>query len=361
VGRSLSGPTMVIVGGAGFIGSNLAVLFKRKYASLRVLAVDNLHRRGSELNIARLKRQGVVFQHGDIRNREDLEALPGFEVMLECSAEPSVLAGYGEAPLYCLNTNLLGALNCMETARKHGAAIIFLSTSRVYPFQALSRLLHREKETRFEWQVQQLIPGWSERGVSEDFTLQGPKSLYGATKLCAEMLVEEYLHMYGMQGIINRCGVVAGPWQFGKAEQGVFAWWMLCHYFEKPLQYIGFGGQGKQVRDLLHVEDLFDLIDRQLHGLKRFSGQVYNVGGGRQNSLSLQETTLLCQEISGKRVELTSDPTSRPADIPIYITDVDKVAADFHWWPQRPSRIILEDIYRWIVEHEAGLVHALAT
>ena len=125
--------------------------------------------------------------------------------------------------------------------------------------------------------------------------------------------------MYGLRGVINRCGVIAGPWQFGKVDQGVFTLWMLAHYFKKDnLKYIGFGGEGKQVRDLLHIEDLFNLVDFELKNMDKVNGRIYNVGGGKDISLSLLETTKICQEITGNIISIGKESGTRPADITIY-------------------------------------------
>ncbi len=118
---------VLITGGAGFVGSNLAIKLKEDYPSLNITVLDNLKRRGSELSLRRLKDAGVEFVHGDIRNREDL-IFEKVDLLLECSAEPSVLAGINSSPDYLMNTNLVGTLNCLEVAREHGAASIFLST-----------------------------------------------------------------------------------------------------------------------------------------------------------------------------------------------------------------------------------------
>lgn len=131
---------ILVTGGAGFVGSHLAIKFKKDHPKSRVLALDNLKRRGSELNIPRLKVAGVDFIHGDIRNKEDLEVVGPFDLLSECSAEPSVLAGYNESPAYVINTNLVGTINCLEMTRKSKADIIFLSTSRVYPIKTISNL-----------------------------------------------------------------------------------------------------------------------------------------------------------------------------------------------------------------------------
>lgn len=359
--KQLRYETMLITGGAGFIGSNLAVSFKKKYPALRVIAFDNLKRRGSELNIQRLKQSDVEFVHGDVRNPEDLEFDTKINLLLECSAEPSVLAGYGSSPQYLINTNLVGTINCLELARENGSDIVFLSTSRVYPYTAINDIKTTEMGTRFEWSKEQYqhIQGWSKSGIDVDFPLNGVKSMYGATKLCSEIILLEYLKMYGVRGVINRCGVIAGPWQFGKADQGVFTLWMLAHYFKNPLKYIGFGGKGKQVRDLLHVDDLFDLLDLQIASMDNITSEIYNVGGGADVSLSLLETTKLCEDITGNKIEIKSELNTRPADLVIYITDNHKICSMIPWKPKRNTRTILEDIYSWIKNNENTLKYTL--
>jgi len=346
---------ILITGGAGFAGSNIAISLKKKYPSLKVIAFDNLKRRGSELNIGRLKQNGAEFVHADIRCMEDLELGLKVDLLIECSAEPSVLSGYNESPRYLINTNLSGSVNCFELARKHKADVVFLSTSRVYPHDLLNSLKVIEGQSRFQWDKGQSFKGWSSEGIDVDFPLEGLRSMYGATKLCSEYLLKEYADMYGIKAVINRCGVFAGPWQFGKVDQGVFTLWMLAHYFKKPLKYIGYKGKGKQVRDLLHIDDLFDLIDLQVNSMDKASGNIYNVGGGTRSSLSLLETTKLCQEISGNKINIESLPETRPADLVIYITDNRKVNDEMGWWPKRTCRDILEDIYKWIKENEGKL------
>lgn len=352
--------TMLVTGGAGFVGSNLAVAFKRKYPDLKVIVLDNLKRRGSEFNLPRLAAEGIRFVHGDIRNPEDLEFEDKIDVLLECSAEPSVLAGFGGSPKYLVNTNLTGTINCLEVARKNGADVVFLSTSRVYPYAPINAVPRREDETRFVWEDGAGPRGWSPEGLDVDFDLNGPKSMYGATKLCSEFVLREYEAMYGVRAVVNRCGVIAGPWQFGKVDQGVFSLWVQAHYFKRPLAYIGFGGRGKQVRDLLHVDDLFDLLDAQLADLEKASGKIYNVGGGLSCSLSLLETTRICEELTGNAIAIRGDAVDRPADLAIYIGDNRRVTADYGWAPKRSARNVLEDLLAWVRQHEANL-RTLAT
>jgi CDP-paratose 2-epimerase len=352
---------ILVTGGAGFVGSNLALWLKRQYADATVIALDNLKRRGSEATLPRLRQGGVEFTHGDVRNAEDLRLdARKIDLIVECSAEPSVLAGYGEAPDYLLNTNLIGTINCMDLARRTGADVVFLSTSRVYPIATLNALKLHEEPTRFALDAEQSIHGVSERGISERFPLEGARSMYGATKLCSELLIQEYCEMYGVRAIINRCGVLTGPWQMGKVDQGVFTLWVAMHYFQRELSYIGWGGGGKQVRDLLHIDDLANLLAVQLARFDELHGQTYNVGGGVASSLSLLETTQLCQQITGKTIPVQAVDANRPADLALYITDSSRIEAITGWRPQRTPEQTLQSIYEWIVAEEATVRHIWA-
>jgi CDP-paratose 2-epimerase len=307
---------ILVMGGAGFVGANLALWFKSCYPDLRVIAFDNLRRRGSELNLPRLRAHGVEFVHGDVRNPDDMRFdVRSVDLIVECSAEPSVLAGYDAAPNYVIATNLVGTVNCLELARRIDADMIFLSTSRVYPIAELNAIPTEVGASRLVLLPEQTLTGVSEQGIAETFPLGGPRSLYGATKLCSELLIAEYGAMYGLRVVVNRCGVLAGPWQMGRVDQGVFALWVAAHRFGRELSYVGWGGAGKQVRDLLHVEDLCELLDAQLTRFDALAGQTFNVGGGAGCSLSLLEATRLCQEITGRTVLVRSVPETRPADV----------------------------------------------
>jgi CDP-paratose 2-epimerase len=349
---------ILVTGGAGFVGANLSVSLAARRPEWEVVAIDNLVRRGSELNLPRLREAGVEFVHGDVREPADLAAAGSFEAMVECSAEPSAMAGLSD-PSYLVQTNLLGAFNCLERARQEEAFVVFLSTSRVYPVAPQLELELEETETRFELAAEQPYPGAGPRGISEDFPLHGARTLYGATKLAAEHLIEEYAEAFGLRAVVDRCGVIAGPWQMGKVDQGVFSWWLLSHHFGRPLSYIGFGGAGKQVRDLLHVDDLIDLVEEQLGDPGSWSGSVANVGGGRECSLSLLEATALCRELTGNEVEVGADLETRPGDVPIYLSDCSHISSLCSWAPRRSSRDILGDLLDWAVRHEEQLEEAL--
>ena len=349
----MSVSSLLITGGAGFVGSALALRYKQAYPACRVVALDNLKRRGSELNLPRLRAGGVEFMHGDIRNQEDFDALPPVQAVIEASAEPSVLAGLTSAPDYLINTNLSGTVNCLNYARRHGAAFVFLSTSRIYPINQIEKIRLIEAETRFEIAPDQTLAGISPRGLREDFPLEGYRSLYGATKLCSEYLIQEYHHFYGLPTVINRCGVLTGPWQMGKVDQGVVVLWVARHLWQQPLGYFGFGGTGKQVRDVLHVDDLFELVDYQLANLNKVSGHTLNVGGGRAISVSLQELTAICQRVTGHTVPIGSQTENRQADIQLYLTDNARVTALTGWQPRRSVEQIVTDVYHWLRDNEA--------
>ncbi len=299
------------------------------------------------------------FVHGDVRERDDLDALHPCQAIVECSAEASALAGRSGSVGYVVQANLLGAWQCLELARRHGAQLVFLSTSRVYPMAALAGLALEEGGTRFELAPAQPLPGASPRGIAEDFPLEGARTLYGATKLAAELLIAEYRDAYGLRATIDRCGVIAGPWQMGHAEQGVFTHWMLAHLLGGSLAYLGFGGTGKQVRDLLHVEDLVDLVEAQLLAPERWDGVTANVGGGREVSLSLAETTALCREISGRELAVGAAGADRPGDVPLYISDCSRLFSLTDWRPRRSAREVLEDVAAWLRWHADAVGAAL--
>jgi CDP-paratose 2-epimerase len=369
---------ILITGGAGFVGSNLALTLREQIPDATITCLDNMYRSGSELNVPRLQAAGVRFHRGDVRDPSTFPA-ESFDLMIECSAEPSVLAGQDGSPDYLFQTNLVGAYHCLEACRRHGAGIIFLSTSRIYPIGRLEAHPWREQETRFAWQ-EDGTPGISSRGVTEDLPLAGPRSLYGFTKLAAEQLIEEYRETYGLRAVINRCGVIAGPWQFGKVDQGVAALWVMAHHFKRKLSYIGYGGTGKQVRDMLHVHDLADLLVQQVRHFDQWDGWFGNVAGGLENSASLQELTALCQEITGNTIQIASVTENRPSDLRIFIADCSKLRAklaeirsqgsgdrsqgagaspDFSV-PLSPFNIssiptILADTHAWVRENEAAL------
>ncbi len=299
---------------------------------------------------------GVEFCHGDVREPNDLLDIPGsFDLMVEASAEPSVQAGQQGSPAYVIGTNLQGTINCLEYARKKAGLFAYLSTSRVYSISSLRAIQLDETPQRFEVAAQQILPGISERGIDESFPTNQARSLYGATKLASELLIQEYVDSYGTKAIINRCGVIAGPGQFGKTDQGVISLWVANHYFGLPLNYKGFGGKGKQVRDVLHPLDLVALLSKQLEKPEYWNGEPFNIGGGRLLSVSLQELTGLCRGIVGRSVAIGSTENTERVDVPLYLTDYSKAQLCFDWRPQRDIATIVSEISDWVRSNEGAL------
>lgn len=339
----------LVAGGAGFIGSTLALALKKSGLAGQVIALDNLKRRGSELAPSRLASAGVDFLHGDIRNPADVLDLEPCDLILDCSAEPSVHAGYGASPSYVVDTNLGGTLTLLDAARHWGAVFLLLSSSRVYPIAGLNALPLAETETGLDIPQDAQGPGWSWEGISEAFPLDGLRSLYGGTKLSGEIMATEFGAAYDFPVILNRCGVVAGPWQMGKVDQGFVTLWLARHLYGGTLAYMGYGGSGRQKRDMLHGDDLADLVLAQLADPEAASGSVWNVGGGRNGcTVSLAEMTEIAQRVTGRSVEIGSVHETRSADIPWYVTDSRKVAQMFGWRPKHTAETIAEDITRWL-------------
>ncbi len=349
---------ILVTGGAGFVGSNLALDLKRRLPKARVLAFDNLHRQGSALALPRLADGGVDFRRGDLRQAAEVLDLAPVELIVDCAAEPSVRAGYGDDLRYLYDTNLTGTLNTLELARASGADLLFLSTSRVYPIVGLRGLPLVEGDTRLVLPPAAAGPGWSVAGIADDFPLPGARSLYGATKLASELLIAEYVASFGLRSVVNRCGVIAGPWQMGKVDQGFFALWAARHAYGGPLSYQGFGGRGLQVRDLLHIADLAALLWEQLALLDRLSGASFNVGGGADNAVSLVELTALCATATGRRLTLGAQPETHPADVPWYVTDNRAVTAATGWRPTRDLGMLLGDVLAWL-DAQASLLRPI--
>jgi CDP-paratose 2-epimerase len=352
---------ILITGGCGFVGSRLALHFAEQ--SHRVVVMDNLVRRGGEGNIERLRKRGIEFLHGDVRNAEDFANLPpGIEVICDASAHPSVVTGYAN-PIYDISNNALGVIRVLEYARQHCCPLIFWSSNRVYNADLMNDLPRCDSESRLLWDAEawgKLPHGLRPRGfdpvhgISEEFSVDGGQhSIYGLSKLMADLACQEYARAYDMPVVVNRFGVISGGGQFGKTEQGWLAWWAIAHWFGLPLTYIGW--KGKQVRDILFIDDVCFLADLEMKQIGRFRGEVFNAGGGAANSLSLLEATKEMQKRIGRTTAIVEEAAPRKADIPVYFTDNRKVEKTLGWKPQTGLDRGLQEILRWIRENEAEL------
>jgi CDP-paratose 2-epimerase len=347
---------LLITGAAGFVGSRMAEELKARRGDLELFGIDNLARRGSETNLPLLARLGCQFFHGDVRNDEDLAELPRADWVIDCAANPSVLAGVSGGTRSLVSHNLGGTLNLLEKCRRDGAGLILLSSSRVYSIDALGSLPLDEDGTRLRLRSgAALPPGMSPAGVTERFSTAAPISLYGATKLTSEIMALEYGATFGFPVWVDRCGVIAGPGQFGKIDQGIFSFWIYQWLRGRPLAYIGYGGRGQQVRDLLAPGDLAELLDRQLRAGDRKAPRVVNAGGGLARAMSLRELSDWCRRALGTDHPIGSVPETRPFDIPYYVTDNTLVQETWGWQPAEPRDETLERILRWARQNPAAL------
>lgn len=342
----------VVTGGCGFVGSEICRVLVEHLPGAEVVAFDNLRRAGSEQNRQALRRFGVAVVHGDVRCQSDVDALGTCDWLVDAAAEPSVLAGtaaaagHGTGSRQLVEHNLLGTVNLLELAARCRAGVVILSTSRVYSIEAIAALPLSERGQAFALDAAgPLPPGVGPGGITETFPTAAPVSLYGATKLASEALAFEYAALTAAPVIVNRCGVLAGAGQFGRADQGIFSWWIHSWARHKPLRYIGFGGRGLQVRDCLHPADLARLLILEIQAATGPSRVLVNVSGGAASATSLAELSAWCADRLGPHAVAASAET-RPYDLPWVVLDSARAAARYGWHPSLSAPAIFEEIAR---------------
>ena len=336
---------LLVTGICGFAGSALTRSLLESSENLRVFGVDNFIRPGSELNRRELARLGVKLFHADLRSATDLETLPKVDWVIDAAANPSVLAGVDgkTSSRQLLEHNLWGTVNVLEYCKTHRAGLILLSTSRVYSIKPLAELAVEVRDQAFHPRAGSLPPGLTQNGVAENFSTAPPLSLYGSTKLASECLALEYGGAFGFPVWINRCGVLAGAGQFGKPDQGIFSFWINSHLRRRPLKYIGFDGQGHQVRDCLHPRDLVPVLLAQMKHRGNDQPRIANFSGGAANAMSLAQLTDWCDARFGKHA-VQSEATPRPFDIPWMVLDSSLAAKQWNWQPKISLPQVLDEI-----------------
>ena len=347
---------ILITGIAGFAGSNIAKALIRSESSIKVFGFDNLSRQGVESNLAELKKMGVELFRGDVRLASDIDLLPPADWVIDCSANPSVLAGMGgeTSSRQLMENNLVGTLNLLEYCKRSKAGFILLSTSRVYSAVELSNLPVAKSSERFDLRQDYVGLGVSSMGLTEDFPTTAPISLYGASKLASETLVLEYGETFNFPVWINRCGVLAGAGQFGRADQGIFSYWIHSCREKRPLEFISFEGSGFQVRDALHPTDLVTLlIDQMLEPSKQVP-KIINLGGGHLNSISLKELNDWCQDRFGPN-QVRSTSEKRALDAPWIVMDSELALKSWGWQPTSQLDSILLEIAEHAENHSSWL------
>ena len=344
---------LLITGICGFVGSTLAHALLDAIPGLELVGLDNFIRPGAETNRTALKARGVKLFHGDIRAASDLEPLPAVDWVIDAAANPSVLAGIDgkTSSRQLVEHNLLGTVNLLEFCKAHRAGFILLSTSRVYSIAPLASLPVAIEHGAYHPDTEAALPpGVTTAGVQESFATAAPVSLYGATKLTSESLALEYGETFHFPVWINRCGVLAGAGQFGRPDQGIFAYWINTHLRRRPLKYIGFDGLGHQVRDCLHPRDLAPLLLKQFAATAApaaaapaLSPRICNIAGGAGASMSLRQLSAWCDGRFGPH-PIASDPQPRPFDIPWMVLDPAHASKVWGWQPQTPLLSLLEEI-----------------
>lgn len=337
---------ILLSGICGFVGSSVAHGLLDHDSTLELIGLDNLSRAGSHLNIEPLRQRGVKLIHADLRSPSDLESIAAVDWIIDAAANPSVLAGIDgtTSSRQLIEHNLYGTVNLLELAKRHHAGFILLSTSRVYSARSLADIPVVVKDDRFEPDHRSVLPrGVSLRGITENFPTTPPLSLYGSSKLASECVALEYGDTFEFPVWINRCGVLAGAGQFGRADQGIFSFWINAYLRRVPLQYIGFDGAGHQTRDCLHPRDLLPALQKQLSAGETEKPRIMNFGGGTENSMSLAQLSKWCAERFGRH-QVTSDPEPRLFDVPWLVMDSGLAEETWGWRPTRSMEAILEEI-----------------
>ena len=327
---------ILITGGCGFVGSNLAIYLKKNKIGSKIHSLDNLSRSGTLLNFQRLKKNKIKNFKIDISNNKAVQTLPRYDLIIDCCAEASVEVSKKEIDRV-FNTNLFGTFNILKKSAKDRSNIIFLSSSRIYSIKQL-RKLKKNKSL-----------------INEKFYTTGPKSIYGFCKHSSEELIKEFSFLYNIKYIINRLGVISGPWQYGKQDQGFVSLWVWKHINKKKLSYIGFGGKGHQIRDVIHIYDVCQLISLQIKKISNVYNLTVNVGGGKKNSISLKNLTKHCQKITSNKIKISSKKITSNYDIPYYITNNSKVRKIYKWSPKKSFLHIIQDVYEWMVFNKKKL------
>ena len=333
---------ILITGGCGFVGSNIAIFLKKEIKKAKIFSLDNLSRSGSIINKNRLKRHKIPNLKINIEDYKKIIKLGKFNIIIDCCAEPAIEASKKD-PDRVFNTNLIGTFNILKKCVKDNANLFFLSSSRVYSIDHLRNIVQNQNLNK---------PIKIKKLIDENFECQSASSLYGFTKLASEKLIKEIFFKTKLKYIINRFGVIAGPWQFGKQDQGFVSLWVAKHFLRKKLSYIGFGGKGNQVRDVIHIDDVCEIICLQIKKIKKIHNKTFNIGGGLKNSISLKNLTFKCQNLTMNKIKIKSVSKTSVFDVPYYVSNNQKFYKNYRWNPKRNVDQIIKDIYDWLAQNK---------
>ncbi len=331
---------ILITGGAGFIGCNLADACIND--GHRVTLLDNLSRRGSGANLAWLRGRhgelGFDFVQADIRDADAMfAAADGQEAIYHLAAQTAVTTSVTD-PRPDFEINALGTFNVLEAARRaaNNPIFIYSSTNKVYG--GMEDAVAVEQRTRY------VLPSYPD-GVGEDRPLDF-HSPYGCSKGSADQYVRDYARIYGLRSVVFRQSCIYGQRQMGVEDQGWVAWFVIAAVLGKPITIYG---DGKQVRDLLHVDDLVAAFRIATERIDITRGQVYNLGGGPANTLSIwAEFGPLLAELVGREIVPASFKPPRPGDQPVFVANVARARREFGWSPQVTVAAGVARLITWV-------------
>ena len=334
---------ILITGGCGFVGANIALFLNSK--GYKIESLDNLSRKGSNYNLNLLKQNKIKNYKIDISNYKKLSKLPKYDLVIDCCAEAAVEVSRKNIDKV-INTNLIGTLNVLKKVKQDSSKILFLSSSRIYPINESNKLI---KSNLIKKKIIQ------KKMFGEKDNIQGAKTIYGLTKLTSEMLIEEFAYAFKIKYLINRCGVISGPLQFGKQDQGFVSLWVWNHLNKKNMKYIGFGGNGFQLRDVLHINDLCELILKQIKKFNEINNKLFTVGGSWKSNTSLKELTKICEKITNNKIVFKKVKKTSIYDIPYYISDNRLVSNVYKWKPKNNIFNVVNDMYLWLKKNKSKL------
>ena len=335
---------ILITGGCGFVGANLSIYLKKK--KFKVSSLDNIVRLGSQYNLKLLKKNKIKNYKVNISNYNEIKKLPKFDLIIDCCAEAAVEVSKKNID-DVINTNLLGTINILKKCKNDGSKIIFISSSRVYPINEINKIIKKNSLPN-EIKMKKLF--------DERSNLNGPRTIYGLTKLSSEMFIEEFAYAFNVKYIINRCGVLSGPLQFGKQDQGFVSLWIWKHLTKQKLQYIGYNGSGNQVRDVLHIDDFCELIEIQIKNLKKINNRLFTVGGSNFSYTSLKKLTRLCNKATRNKLIITKNKKTSIYDIPYFKTNNKRVSKTYGWKPKKNINQIVNDTYLWMKKNYSKIL-----
>lgn len=337
--------TILITGGAGFIGVNAAKHFLEK--EWNVVVFDNLSRKGTEINLQFLQEHygdRVKFEKGDVRTDiASIQALcESCDAVLHLAAQVAVTTSVVN-PREDFDINALGTFNVLEAVRLSARKpiVIYASTNKVYG--GLEDLPVEEGEIRYSFA--NTLPGVPE---TQPLDFHSP---YGCSKGAADQYVRDYARLYDLKTVVLRQSCIYGPHQLGIEDQGWVAWFLIAAMFGKPVQVYG---TGKQVRDLLYIDDLVRCYSAAIEQIDIAAGQVYNLGGGAANSLSLLEFLSILTGELGMKMEYTFADW-RPGDQPIFISDNSKALKELGWSPKMEVHAGIKELHKWLTDNKSIL------